>query len=89
MDKVYAGHFDAGVVRRRQLPSPGKVRVFELTAWGRALEPIVAALGTWALAAPADRDQPFVSADSGIGRRRSRPPAAEEPDVRVRAAKGA
>ena len=57
---------DAGVVRRRQLPPPGNVRVYELTAWGRGLEPIVVALGTWALAAPPTAEQVFVSADSAM-----------------------
>jgi DNA-binding HxlR family transcriptional regulator len=57
---------DAGVVRRRQLPSPGNVRVYELTEWGRGLEPIIIALGTWALAAPPSADQLFVSADSAM-----------------------
>ncbi|PWU50136.1 transcriptional regulator [Micromonospora globispora] len=57
---------DAGVVRRRQLPPPGNVRVYELTAWGRGLEPIVVALGTWALAAPPTAEQRFVSADSAM-----------------------
>jgi DNA-binding HxlR family transcriptional regulator len=56
----------AGVVRRRQLPPPGNVRVYELTAWGRDLEPIVIALGTWALAAPRTADQEFVSVDSAM-----------------------
>ncbi|MGW9196733.1 winged helix-turn-helix transcriptional regulator [Micromonospora chersina] len=57
---------DAGVLRRRQLPPPGNVRVYELTAWGRGLEPIVVALGTWALAAPPTAEQLFVSADSAM-----------------------
>ncbi len=56
---------DAGVIRRRQLPL-GNVRVYELTDWGRGLEPIVLALGTWALAAPPTADQVFVSADSAM-----------------------
>src|SRR5215216_2163825 len=43
---------DAGVLRRRRLPSPGSTRVYELTAWGRSLEPIVIALGIWAMGAP-------------------------------------
>lgn len=55
---------DAGVVRRRQLPPPGAARVYELTAWGRDLEPIVLALGTWALAAPPAAEQLFASVDS-------------------------
>jgi DNA-binding HxlR family transcriptional regulator len=57
---------DAGVVRRRELPPPGAARVYELTAWGRGLEPIVIALGTWALAAPRTPEQLFVSADSAM-----------------------
>lgn len=57
---------DAGVVRRRHMPPPGNVRVYELTAWGRGLEPIVVALGTWALAAPPTAEQLFVSADSAM-----------------------
>lgn len=57
---------DAGVVRRRQLPPPGNVRVYELTEWGRGLEPIVIALGTWALAAPPTAAQRFVSTDSAM-----------------------
>jgi DNA-binding HxlR family transcriptional regulator len=52
----------AGVVRRRQLHA----WVYELTEWGRGLEPIVVALGTWALAAPPTTDQVFVSADSAM-----------------------
>ena len=56
----------AGVVRRRHLPAPGNVRVYDLTAWGRELEPIVIALGTWALAAPPTAEQTFVSADSAM-----------------------
>jgi DNA-binding HxlR family transcriptional regulator len=57
---------DAGVACRRQLPPPASARVYELTAWGRELEPIVIALGTWALAAPPTPDQVFVSADSAM-----------------------
>ncbi|GAA2861197.1 HxlR family transcriptional regulator [Actinoplanes cyaneus] len=56
----------AGVIVRRALPMPAGVRVYELTTWGRELEPIVLALGTWALAAPATPEQRFVSADSAM-----------------------
>ncbi|MCP2322243.1 DNA-binding HxlR family transcriptional regulator [Hamadaea flava] len=55
---------DVGVISRRHLPPPANVRVYELTAWGRGLEPIVVALGTWALAAPPTAEQVFVSVDS-------------------------
>jgi len=56
----------AGVVRRRQLPRPSGVWVYELTKWGRGLEPIVVALGTWALALPPTAEQRFVSVDSAM-----------------------
>src|SRR5437764_1438734 len=38
-----------GVVDRRRLPPPAASDVYELTAWGRELEPIVLALGGWGL----------------------------------------
>jgi DNA-binding HxlR family transcriptional regulator len=38
---------DGGVVRRRRLGPPTGARVYELTDWGRDLEPIVTALGRW------------------------------------------
>ncbi|GII62372.1 HxlR family transcriptional regulator [Sphaerisporangium krabiense] len=41
-----------GVVARRELAPPAGSRVYELTAWGRELEPIVLALGGWGLRAP-------------------------------------
>jgi DNA-binding HxlR family transcriptional regulator len=73
---------DAGVIRRRQLPPPANVRVYELTAWGRDLEPIVVALGTWALAAPPTAEQLFVSADSAmLSIRTYYTPAPEQADV--------
>jgi hypothetical protein len=52
------------VLRHRQLPPPAGSWIYELTDWGRKLEPIVLALGTWALGAPPRPDQSFVSADS-------------------------
>src|SRR5437870_5825746 len=41
-----------GVLRRRLLPAPAPSRVYELTDWGRELEPIVLALGEWGLQVP-------------------------------------
>ncbi|MEU4606584.1 helix-turn-helix domain-containing protein [Kribbella sp. NPDC023972] len=76
---------DAGVVRRRQLPSPGNVRVYELTTWGRGLEPIVVALGTWALAAPPTAEQRFVSVDSAMLTIRTFfEPTPEQPEATLR-----
>jgi DNA-binding HxlR family transcriptional regulator len=76
---------DAGVVSRRQLPPPGNVRVYELTPWGRRLEPIVVALGTWALSAPPSAEQLFVSADSAMLTIRTyHMPASDEPGTTLR-----
>src|SRR5512145_951843 len=36
-----------GVVRRRALPPPAGSQVYELTEWGRELEPVMLALGRW------------------------------------------
>jgi DNA-binding HxlR family transcriptional regulator len=41
-----------GVIQRRQLPAPAGSRVYELTEWGRELEPILLALGGWAIDTP-------------------------------------
>jgi DNA-binding HxlR family transcriptional regulator len=43
---------DRGVVARRTLPPPAASSVYELTARGRELEPIVLALGGWGIDAP-------------------------------------
>ena len=40
---------NAGVVRRRRLPAPAAANVYELTEHGAELEPILVALGSWAL----------------------------------------
>src|SRR5471032_1722354 len=41
-------HLEAsGVVRRRLLPLPDRGTAYELTAYGRELEPILLALGRW------------------------------------------
>jgi DNA-binding HxlR family transcriptional regulator len=42
----------AGVVRKRKLPPPAAVQVYELTEWGSRLEPAVLLLGRWATASP-------------------------------------
>jgi DNA-binding HxlR family transcriptional regulator/putative sterol carrier protein len=53
-----------GVVQRRRLPPPAGSRVYELTAWGRELEPIVLALGVWAVRSPSFPDDCPVGVDS-------------------------
>jgi len=42
----------SGIVRRRKLAQPAAAQVYELTEWGRELEPAVLALGRWATASP-------------------------------------
>jgi DNA-binding HxlR family transcriptional regulator len=42
----------AGVVQRAKLPPPVSARVYELTDWGRQLEPVVLGLGRWGRQAP-------------------------------------
>jgi DNA-binding HxlR family transcriptional regulator len=42
----------AGVVRQRDLGPPARVRVYELTDWGRELEPVILHLGQWGTRAP-------------------------------------
>ncbi|WP_433335357.1 winged helix-turn-helix transcriptional regulator [Spirillospora sp. CA-294931] len=41
-----------GVLRRRALPPPAASQVYELTEWGRELDPILSALGVWGLRSP-------------------------------------
>jgi DNA-binding HxlR family transcriptional regulator len=43
---------ESGIVRRRKLAPPAAVQVYELTEWGRELEPAVLALGRWATRSP-------------------------------------
>ncbi|GAA1643399.1 winged helix-turn-helix transcriptional regulator [Actinoplanes couchii] len=41
-----------GVAVRRRLPGPGRVEVYELTAWGLRLETINSTLSAWAVQSP-------------------------------------
>ncbi|WP_374943141.1 winged helix-turn-helix transcriptional regulator [Sphingomonas sp.] len=51
----------AGIVRRRRLPSPANVQVYELTEWGLESEPIFEAMVRWALRSPAHDPSLFLS----------------------------
>lgn len=42
----------AGVVHRRKLPPPAASQVYELTEWGKELEPVVTQLGAWGARSP-------------------------------------
>ncbi|MEU4765742.1 winged helix-turn-helix transcriptional regulator [Actinosynnema sp. NPDC023794] len=53
-----------GVVRRRKLPPPAAAWVYELTAWGRELEPVITALGRWGGRSPSLRHDATLSVDS-------------------------
>src|ERR1700742_868658 len=55
---------DSGVIRRRKLPAPASSWVYELTDWGRELEPIVTALGRWGSHAPLPAGGTRIGADS-------------------------
>ncbi|KAB2352218.1 winged helix-turn-helix transcriptional regulator [Actinomadura rudentiformis] len=45
-----------GVVQRRDLPPPARVRLYELTDWGRDLEPLLLHLGRWGSQTPTTPD---------------------------------
>jgi DNA-binding HxlR family transcriptional regulator len=53
-----------GVVRRRRQAPPAASQVYELTEWGRELEPIVLALGEWGSRVPLPAGPTTVSAAS-------------------------
>lgn len=56
---------EAGIVRHRRLVPPAASRVYELTASGRALEPVLLELGRWGGAnAPPPTDDMGMSLDS-------------------------
>jgi DNA-binding HxlR family transcriptional regulator len=55
-----------GVIGRRKLPAPASSRVYELTEWGRDLEPILLALGDWAIHVPLPPAPSSLSATSVV-----------------------
>lgn len=55
-----------GVVRRRKLPPPAGSWVYELTEWGQGLEPILLALGDWAVRIPPPAEPRTLSATSAV-----------------------
>ena len=56
----------AGVVRRRKLPPPAASRVYELTEWGRDLEPVIISLGRWGVRSPTKPPDAELGVDSLI-----------------------
>jgi DNA-binding HxlR family transcriptional regulator len=55
-----------GLVRRRQLPRPAAAWVYELTEYGADLEPIIRALGRWAVRSPLHRPDLPLSATAFV-----------------------
>jgi DNA-binding HxlR family transcriptional regulator len=55
-----------GVIQRRKLPPPAASSVYELTEWGRELEPIVTKLGAWGARSPIPPDSQEIGPDSVI-----------------------
>jgi DNA-binding HxlR family transcriptional regulator len=53
-----------GIVRRRKLPPPAASSVYELTEWGRELEPIVTKLGAWGARSPLQPEAQEIGPDS-------------------------
>jgi DNA-binding HxlR family transcriptional regulator len=52
------------VIQRRKLPPPAGSSVYELTAWGRELEPVVTQLGAWGARSPFPPETEEINADS-------------------------
>jgi DNA-binding HxlR family transcriptional regulator len=55
-----------GIVRRRVLGPPVGGQVYELTPWGREIEPAVQALGRWAARSPEHQPDCGMSTDSHV-----------------------
>jgi DNA-binding HxlR family transcriptional regulator len=53
-----------GVIDKRKLPPPAGAWVYELTAWGRELEPMVTGLGAWGARSPLPPDTTRIGPDS-------------------------
>lgn len=54
----------SAIVRRRKLPPPAASTVYELTEWGRELEPVVTKLGAWGARSPIPPDSQEIGPDS-------------------------
>jgi DNA-binding HxlR family transcriptional regulator len=53
-----------GLVRRRRLPPPSASWVYELTGWGRELEPVLVHLGRWGRRSPFRDLEAHISSDA-------------------------
>jgi DNA-binding HxlR family transcriptional regulator len=57
---------EAGIVRRRKLAPPAGSWIYELTAWGADLEPVVTQLARWSSRSPSLRRDAALGVDSLI-----------------------
>jgi DNA-binding HxlR family transcriptional regulator len=57
---------EAGIVRRTKLPPPASARVYELTARGQSLQPIVIELGRWGSQEPFPDEEARLNPDSAV-----------------------
>lgn len=55
---------ESAIVRHRKLPPPAASSVYELTEWGRELEPIVTQLGAWGARSPIQPESREINPDS-------------------------
>ena len=55
-----------GIVRRGKLPPPAASKIYELTEWGRDLEPVIIALGRWGVRSPTKPPDAELGIDSLI-----------------------
>lgn len=74
----------AGIVARRRLQPPAASWVYELTAWGRELEPVLKELGRWAAQSPTLPQSRPISAASLILSMRTMFDPATAGDARLR-----
>ncbi|MBV8990746.1 MAG: transcriptional regulator [Solirubrobacterales bacterium] len=56
----------SGIIQRRKLPPPAASQIYELTAWGRELEPVVLGLGRWGSRTPTSDEHSVFGADSAV-----------------------
>ena len=56
----------AGIVRRGKLPPPAASKIYELTEWGRDLEPVIISLGRWGVRSPSKPPDAELGVDSLI-----------------------
>jgi DNA-binding HxlR family transcriptional regulator len=73
-----------GVIRRRKLPSPAASWVYELTEWGRDLEPVLLALGDWGIQIPLPAAPTLNATSVLLFLRRCAEPDAEAPPTTYR-----